>query len=145
MSAAAPRFPGDGRELTVHTDRHGGSHRERRPEARGAEPRMERVEGSLERAWQDPARRDELRAQALARPNPHVEPDPRDPSQSAWTWNRELFDPMQHAVVPRISGPPGRHDRVRLPAYPWSGVHKCPRVALGRTIPGDSPRVWFVS
>ena len=86
MNAGTARFPGDGRELAVHTDRFGRIHRERRPAPRGREPRMERVEGPLERAWRDPARREALRARALSRPNPHVEPDPDDPSRSLWTW-----------------------------------------------------------
>lgn len=83
---AVPRFPGDGLELLAHTDRLGAVHHERRPAPREREPRMERMESELERAWCDPARRDALRAEALARPNPFIEPEPDDPSQSRWTW-----------------------------------------------------------
>jgi len=86
MRAAAPRFPGDGRELAVYEDRLGTVHRERRPAPRADEPRMERVEGALERAWRDRDLREALRADALARPNPHIEPDPADPAQARWSW-----------------------------------------------------------
>ncbi len=87
-----PRFPGDLAELTVQRDRLGGSHQERRPGARGDEPRMQRQRGPLERAWADAGRRPALSTAAFAEPNPRIVVDPEDPAQSLWTWTVHSAD-----------------------------------------------------
>ncbi|GAB3599005.1 alpha/beta hydrolase [Microbacterium tumbae] len=91
-SAGSARFPGDGIPVRIHRDRRGGAHRERRPAPRPDDAGMPRVVGPLEQAWADAARRPALRRQALERPNPLIEPDPDDPSQSLWTWTVPAAD-----------------------------------------------------
>lgn len=83
----ASRFPGDDKSLRLVRDRVGRDHQERRPEAhRVNEPRMDRIVGPLERAWDDADARPTLRADALDGTQPRVEPLPDEPAMSVWTW-----------------------------------------------------------
>lgn len=83
------RVPGGGRPLRAWRDRGGNLHQESRAAPRTDEPRVQRVVGS--------ERHSLLAREALARPNPHIEPDPDDPERSLWTWVVE--DAHAQAIV----------------------------------------------
>lgn len=82
----APHRQPENDAAATWTDRHGHRHLERQPTAHVDEPRMVRVTGPLERAWQHGGDRVELARAALARPNPIVEPDPDNASAALWSW-----------------------------------------------------------
>ncbi|MFT3889364.1 MAG: DUF3327 domain-containing protein [Arachnia sp.] len=89
--------PGGQEPLNLWQDRLGHQHAELRSAPHRGEPSMDRVVGPLETAWRasdDPA---SLTQEALARPNPFIEPDPDDPELALWTWTVE--DAEARAVV----------------------------------------------
>ena len=77
--------------VTRWTDRHGQVHQEREA-PHVDEPRMERVLGPLERAWERADDRERLVQEVSAQPNPIITPDPDDPSSAVWTWVVEATD-----------------------------------------------------
>lgn len=89
--------PGGSRDLHVWRDRLGNRHTELRTTPRRREPSVDRVVGSLEASWTDTVDVEARTHEALARPNPFIEPDPVDPESTLWTWTFQ--DPDARSVM----------------------------------------------
>lgn len=93
----SPDAPGGTEDLRLWRDRLGRRHSELRATPHRGEPSMDCVVGPLEASWTDTADVEARAREALARPNPFIEPDSEDPESTLWTWT--VHEPAAQAVI----------------------------------------------